>query len=133
LSEIFPDTSETQKRILVFGATGTIGRATVRALSRRGYDVTCFVRPGAQVPSDLKGQYRFGNVTNVQSILDDGICNEHFDVVVSCLASRNGTHDDAWAIDYQAHVNALEASRTAGFAHFILLSAIFVQKPRLAF
>lgn len=133
MSEIFPDTSETQKRILVFGATGTIGRATVRALLRRGYDVTCFVRPGAQVPSDLKGQYRFGNVTHVQSILNDGICNEHFDVVVSCLASRSGTHDDAWVIDYQAHVNALEAARNAGVTHFILLSAICVQKPRLAF
>lgn len=48
MSEIYPDTSEAPKRILVFGATGTIGRATVRALAERGYDVTCFARTGAQ-------------------------------------------------------------------------------------
>lgn len=127
------DISEAPKRILVFGATGTIGRATVRALLRRGYDVTCFVRPGAQLPSDLKGRFRFGDVTSVRSILNDGICNERFDVVMSCMASRSGTHEDAWAIDYQAHINALEVCRSVGVGHFVFLSAICVQKPRLAF
>jgi divinyl chlorophyllide a 8-vinyl-reductase len=133
LSDIFPDTSETRKRILVFGATGTIGRATVAALVRRGHDVTCFVRSGAQLPPDVKVQTRFGDVTNVQSILNDAICGQHFDVVLSCMASRNGTQEDAWAIDYQAHLNILEAVKSAGVQHFILLSAICVQKPRLAF
>ena len=52
---------------------------------------------------------------------------------ISCLASRTGLPDDAWAIDYQAHVNALEAARAAGVTHVILLSAICVQKPVLAF
>lgn len=33
--------------VFVLGATGTIGRATVRALVRRGHEVVCFVRPGA--------------------------------------------------------------------------------------
>jgi divinyl chlorophyllide a 8-vinyl-reductase len=81
----------------------------------------------------VKVQTRFGDVTHVQSILNDAICGQHFDVVLSCMASRNGTHEDAWAIDYQAHVNALEAAKSAGVQHFILLSAICVQKPRLAF
>lgn len=49
------------------------------------------------------------------------------------MASRNGTQKDAWAIDYRAHLNALEAVKSAGVQHFILLSAICVQKPRLAF
>jgi divinyl chlorophyllide a 8-vinyl-reductase len=56
-----------------------------------------------------------------------------FDVLVSCLASRTGMPKDAWAIDYQAHVDALEAAKSAGVSHFILLSAICVQKPLLAF
>lgn len=124
---------EAQKRILVFGATGTIGRATVRTLLRRGYDVTCFVRSGSCVPPDLQCHTRFGDVTNVQSMLNDGICDERFDAAISCMASRSGMDQDAWAIDYQAHVNALEAARSAGVEQFILLSAICVQKPRLAF
>jgi divinyl chlorophyllide a 8-vinyl-reductase len=133
LSDTVPDTFETPKRILVFGATGTIGRATVRALLHRGYDVTCFVRSSAHLPSDLQGRSRFGDVTKIQSILDDGVCGDRFDAVVSCMASRSGSQEDAWAIDYQAHINVLEAARSAGVEQFVLLSAICVQKPRLAF
>jgi divinyl chlorophyllide a 8-vinyl-reductase len=49
------------------------------------------------------------------------------------MASRTGTPKDAWAVDYQAHVNALSAAQHAGVEHFVLLSAICVQKPLLAF
>jgi uncharacterized protein YbjT (DUF2867 family) len=40
---------------------------------------------------------------------------------------------DSWDIDYQATLNALEAARGAGAKHFVLLSAICVQKPLLEF
>ena len=40
---------------------------------------------------------------------------------------------DSWAIDYQATLNALEVARSQGAAHFVLLSAICVQKPLLEF
>ncbi|MEQ1718221.1 MAG: NAD-dependent epimerase/dehydratase family protein, partial [Hyphomicrobium sp.] len=33
----------------MLGATGTIGRATVRALVASGHEVVCFVRPRAGV------------------------------------------------------------------------------------
>ena len=76
---------------------------------------------------------RVGDVTSPESLAHDGFRGEHFDVLVSCLASRTGAPDDAWAIDYQAHVSALHASVAAGVSHVILLSAICVQKPILAF
>jgi divinyl chlorophyllide a 8-vinyl-reductase len=41
------------RRILLLGATGTIGRATARALVRRGHEVVCFVRPRAGVGGAL--------------------------------------------------------------------------------
>ena len=41
------------RRIFVLGATGTIGRATVRALVARGHEVVCFVRPRAGVGGRL--------------------------------------------------------------------------------
>ena len=128
------------RRVFVIGATGTIGRATVRALVEAGYEVVCFVRP------DFTGEYpnvsppefagatvRFGQVTDPASIQRDGFCGEQFDTLVSCLASRTGAPRDAWAIDYQAHVSVLEAAKTAGVTHMVLLSAICVQKPRLVF
>jgi len=120
-------------RVMVLGATGTIGRATVRALLQRGYEVVCLVRrpvdpglfPGATV--------RRSDVGDPLSLARDGYCGERFDVLVSCLASRTGTPRDAWAIDYQAQIHALDAARQAGVGHVVLLSAICVQKPRLAF
>ncbi len=128
---------------MVLGATGTIGRATVRALVAAGHDVTCFIRPKSGVEGAttadraadlLKGtKLRFGDVTDPSSLRTDGFCGEAFDVLVSCLASRTGTPKDAWAIDHDAHLGALTIAREAGVSHMVLLSAICVQKPRLEF
>jgi len=129
-------------RVFVVGGTGTIGRATVRALLRAGHDVTCFVRardgrmpaPGATPAALPPGvTVRAGNVADVASIVHDGFRGEGFDAVVSCMASRTGTPRDAWAIDHAAHLALLEASRQAGVRQWVQLSAICVQKPRLAF
>ncbi len=131
------------RRVLVIGATGTIGQATVRALLRRGHEVVCVVRPKAGVggrlaPADwaqrLPGAtVRVGDVCDAASLARDALRGERFDVLVSCLASRTGAPRDAWAIDHHAQLLALEAARAAGVRHMVLLSAICVQKPRLAF
>ena len=76
---------------------------------------------------------RFGDVTDSASIAGDGFRGERFDALVSCLASRTGAPKDAWAIDFQAHVDALAVAKDAGVSQMVLLSAICVQKPRLAF
>lgn len=121
----------------MLGATGTIGRATVRALVQRGHEVVCFIRQNGAARESARllsgATLRFGDVTNPDSLARDGFQGESFDVLVSCLASRTGAPKDAWAIDYDAHVNALAMAKAAGVAHMILLSAICVQKPRLAF
>jgi len=131
------------QRIFVLGATGTIGQATVRELVKRGHEVVCFVRPRAGVngglaPDDsarlLPGaSLRFGTVCDPASLARDGLRGERFDALVSCLASRTGAPRDAWAIDHQAHLHALAAAQRTGVGHFVLLSALCVQKPRLAF
>ena len=131
------------QRVFVLGATGTIGRATVRALVRRGHEVVCFVRPRAGVGGRLAPEasarllagatVRIGDVSDPTSLARDGFRSERFDAVVSCLASRTGAPRDAWAIDHQAHLNALAAAEHAGVSHFVLLSAICVQRPMLAF
>jgi divinyl chlorophyllide a 8-vinyl-reductase len=84
--------------------------------------------------SDLKGAtIRYGELTDPVSIARDGFANESFDAVISCMASRTGSPRDAWRIDYQANMDALEAAQAHGVKHFVLLSAICVQKPILAF
>ena len=130
-------------RVFVLGATGTIGRAAVTALLQQGHEVVCFVRAkagvgGALTPDGsarlLEGAaLRIGDVRDPQSLARDGFAGERFDVLLSCLASRTGAPADAWAIDHQAHVHALKAAQQAGVQHVVLLSALCVQKPLLAF
>jgi divinyl chlorophyllide a 8-vinyl-reductase len=132
------------RRVFVLGGTGTIGRAAVRSLLALGHEVVCFVRPRAGVGGALdergtrrllaSAEVRLGEVTDAGSLARDGFGrNPRFDVLVSCLASRTGAPADAWAIDHAAHLRALAAARAAGVQHVVLLSAICVQKPRLAF
>ncbi len=131
------------RRVLVFGATGTIGHATVRALMHRGYEVTCFVRPRAGAGGRLNkdgvaklldgARLAFGDVTDPDSIRREAFGLEQFDVILSCLASRTGAPHDAWAIDYQAHHNVLTVAKDAGIKQMVLLSALCVQRPKLEF
>ncbi len=107
-------------------------------LVARCHDVVCFVRPGSIDASAAErgldgAAVRFGKATDPGSLMRDGFRGERFDAVVSCMASRTGALKDAWAVDYEAHINALEAAKAAGVAHFVLLSAMCVQKPHLAF
>jgi divinyl chlorophyllide a 8-vinyl-reductase len=119
----------TRKRIFLAGATGTAGHAALTALRARGHEVVCFARAAA----DLECEVRLGDVGNETSLARDGFRGEPFDAVVSCIASRSGTPRDAWAVDYDANLALLRAAHKAGVAQFILLSAICVQKPLLAF
>jgi divinyl chlorophyllide a 8-vinyl-reductase len=109
---------------------------------RRGHEVVCFSRRAAEIDrrrgfkdsERLAGAtVRFGDVTDAGSLASEGFRGERFDALVSCMASRTGAPKDAWAVDYQAHVNALSAAQDAGVEHFVLLSAICVQNPVLAF
>ncbi len=130
-------------RVFVAGATGYIGQPTVRALSSRGHDVVAFARPRSGVSGRLDEaatraalsgvEVRFGDVTDANSLAQDGFRGERFDAVVSCLASRTGGVEDAWRIEHDANVHLLEAAQAAGAGRFVLLSAICVQKPKLSF
>lgn len=121
------------RRVLLLGATGSIGRATARALIDNGHEVVALIRAGADAAGLDGVTLRRGEATDAASLARDGFAGEAFDAVVSCLASRNGAAEDAWAVDYAAHVAALGLAERAGVRRFVQLSAICVQKPRLAF
>lgn len=108
----------------------------MRALAERGHAVVAFVRErnGTDRPHDTPagGELHVGDVTDPASIAE-AFRGERFDAAISCLASRTGIPDDAWAIDYRANLNILEAAKAAGVPQMTLLSALCVQKPRLAF
>jgi divinyl chlorophyllide a 8-vinyl-reductase len=122
-------------RVLVLGASGSIGRATVQALAERGHAVVAVLRPGRPVEttSGRAVEVRTAEASDADSLARDALRGEHFDAVVSCLASRSGAPADAWAVDHRANLNALRSAQAAAIPRFVLLSAICVQKPRLAF
>jgi divinyl chlorophyllide a 8-vinyl-reductase len=128
--------------VLIAGATGYIGRHVAQEFASRGHHVVCLARrrSGVGAKSDeaqtkaqlAPAEVRFADVTNTPS-LEAAVQGEAFDVVVSCLATRTGGVADSWAIEHQANVNLLAVAKRAGAKHFVLLSAICVQRPKLAF
>ncbi len=115
-------------RVLLLGATGTIGRATAAALLAAGHEVIALVR----ARSDLACQTLIADITQDGAVAG-AMQGQRFDSVISCLASRTGAPRDAWAIDHRANAQALAAAQAAGVSQFVLLSAICVQKPLLDF
>ncbi|KAB1214051.1 Divinyl chlorophyllide a 8-vinyl-reductase, chloroplastic [Morella rubra] len=130
--------------ILVVGSTGYIGKFVVKELVSRGFNIIAVAREKSGIRgrnskeetlNQLKGaNVCFSDVTHVDS-LEKSLENlgVSVDVVVSCLASRGGGVKDSWQIDYEATKNSLVAGRKFGASHFVLLSAICVQKPLLEF
>ena len=126
-------------RVMLLGASGTIGLATAKALMRQGHEVVCLLRPrgdqaAQQLTSLLTGTtLRWVDPCDAQALVREGFAEASFDAVVSCMASRTGSPADAWRVDHQAHLDLLHAAQAAGVTHFVQLSAICVQKPLLAF
>ncbi|WP_116131786.1 NAD(P)H-binding protein [Tropicimonas sp. IMCC34043] len=117
------------RSVLLLGATGTIGRATAKALTAAGHRVIAPVRPGADtsaLPSSVPSAL-------TQPVLATLMKEHACDAVISCLASRSGAPAEARAVDHHLNSAALRAAQGAGVAQFVLLSAICVQKPALAF
>jgi divinyl chlorophyllide a 8-vinyl-reductase len=123
-------------RVIVAGATGTIGRAVVAELAARGAAVTALVRPsrsGGPALPELDGAQCLRVGLDDAAGLSAAFETVRPDVVISCIASRSGAPGDADLVDRQHNLALLAAAQGAGAQHFILLSAICVQKPLLAF
>ena len=118
--------------ILLLGASGTIGQATLSELLAQGFDVICLQRKNTASKLPDTVQSIEIDLNDPETLLPV-ISRFSGSVIISCMASRSGRKQDAWAVDYQAHLNMLHAAKAAGISQFILLSAICVQKPLLEF
>jgi divinyl chlorophyllide a 8-vinyl-reductase len=120
------------KRVLVAGASGYIGAPVVRELVARRHQVVALVRGSKPKNVPAAAEVIVTEVTDRAALLG-ALDGRTFDAVVSCLASRSGAPRDAWLVDHDANVNVLEVAKAARIEHFVLLSAICVQKPLLEF
>lgn len=138
------ETSKVLGTIVVAGATGYIGRAVVEESVKRGYKTIALVRSIQRILSD-EGKHLYGDSFKGAEIVEIDVSDEvalsdyfasvdgKVDTIVSCLASPVGTKKEAYAIDYQASLNCLNAGRDERVKarHYILLSAFCCQKPLL--
>lgn len=121
------------QRVLVLGASGSIGQATVQALAQQGHRVTALYRHSSAPQAQPQGAQALCHDLSNPQAWREVFSEQRFDAVISCMASRTGNPEDAWRVDHDLHVQALQAAQDGGVQHFVLLSALCVQKPRLAF
>ena len=119
----------TSKSVVLAGATGYIGRAVAAELVRQDYRVIALARQAVEIDGC---EVREVEITDEDS-LASALCDMQNYAVISCIASRSGEPEDAWRVDYEANRNLLSVATQADASHFVLLSAICVQKPELAF
>ena len=117
--------------LYVAGATGYIGREVVKRALKRGYTVHASVRLNSKTA--LPHHDRL-----ILDILQSEGEKTIFNVptgasVISCISSRTGIAKDAYNIDYQMNMSLLDCARVSDAKIFLMLSAICVQKPKLAF
>lgn len=130
--------------VVIVGATGYIGKFVVKEMVKRGYNVIAVAREKSGIGGKVDAEQTvrdfpgatvlFADVSDTDSITSTlRKADAKVDVVISCLASRTGGKKDSWKIDYQATRNSLDAGVACGASHFVLLSAICVQKPLVEF
>lgn len=132
------------KIAVIAGASGYIGKSTVREAVRQGYTTVALVRDASKatgMTSFFEGaEVVECDVTDAAALTKTLIDikaekGAEVDAVISCLASRSGIKKDAYAIDYQATLNCLESGSdpAVNARHFVLLSAFCVKNPWLQF
>lgn len=120
---------QTSQNVAIFGASGTAGQAAARALRDAGHCVTALGRR----PLTLDGVHSDTLSLGDPAALHAALRRHKIQTIVSCIASRTGAPADAWAVDHDANLALLSAAQDTDVQHFVLLSAICVQKPLLAF
>lgn len=119
-------------KVLLAGATGDAGGAVLTELLKRGHTVTALTRHSVPSKSNTAENLHWHSC----DLLNDPQWHAGLDapdVVISCLASRSGHPQDARAVEYEANTRLLNHALAHGAGQFILLSAICVQRPQLAF
>lgn len=119
------------KKLLLFGATGNLGKEIAKEAIHQGYDLTAVVR-NQQKAESLAGivdKYIVADVTNPESLKN--ICKD-FDIIISAIGksvspnehSKPSFHD----VDLVANTYILQEAIKSGVKKFIYISAFHSEK-----
>jgi uncharacterized protein YbjT (DUF2867 family) len=119
------------KRVLLFGATGNLGKEIAKEAKRQGYDLTVVVRNSNKAGQlkNITAKYIIADVTDASSLID--ICSG-FEIVISALGKSISPNDNSKPsfndIDYAANSLILSEAKKSGVAKFVYISAFHSEK-----
>ncbi|HKK18898.1 MAG TPA: SDR family oxidoreductase [Opitutales bacterium] len=115
-------------RILIFGATGQIGRLLLPKLLEDGHQLTALVR-NAGAAEDLATQGVHLAAGDLEQSFDD-IVGKGFDAAIFTAGSGASTgKDKTLTVDLWGAVQAVRYCERHGTARFIMISALKAQDP----
>lgn len=113
-------------KVILFGATGNLGKAIAKELIAQGYELTIVVRSETKAKSlkHLTDKYIVADVCNPKSI--QNVC-EGQDIVISALGKSVSVNDKSKPtfrdVDLNANTSILEEAKKSGVKKFIYISA----------
>jgi uncharacterized protein YbjT (DUF2867 family) len=119
------------KKVILFGATGNLGKEIAKELAKQHYELTVVVRDEKKARSILPAgvNYVVADVCNKSSL--ENICNGQ-DIVVSALGKSVSPNDSSKPsfreVDFEANKNVLNEALKAGVKKFVYISAFHAEK-----
>ncbi len=119
------------KRVILFGATGNLGKEIAKELVKQGYDLTIVVRSEVKTKSlaYITLKYIIADVYNRATL---GNIFDNQDIVISALGKSVSPNDKSKStfreVDYSTNANILNEAAKAGIKKFIYVSAFHSEK-----
>ncbi len=119
------------KKVILFGASGHVGRKVAEELARQNFELTVVIRNNAKVHSFQDIQAKIVNADVLKPDSLRGICDGQ-EVVISTLGKSVSPND--WSkptfrqVDLEGNGNILNEAQKSGVKKFIYLSAFHAEK-----
>lgn len=119
------------KKVILFGASGNLGREVATALVNKGYDLTIVVRSEQKAKSlaHLTAKYMIADVCKPHTL--DNVC-DHQDIVISALGKSVSPTDRSKPgfieVDLTGNLSILDQSIKSGVKQFIYFSAFHAER-----
>lgn len=119
------------KKVILFGATGNLGKHIAKELISKGYELTVVVRnpPNAKGLFDVKTKQVIADVCNKATLKD--VCQNQ-EIVVSALGKSVSPNDKSKPgfeeVDFAGNMNILEEAIQSGVNKFVYVSAFHAEK-----
>ncbi len=119
------------KKLLLFGATGNLGKEITKVARQQGYDLTAVVRSKkkAEQLTNITNKFIVADITDPSALTN--ICNG-FDIIISALGKSVSPNDNSKPsfndIDLIANSNILDEAKKSGIKKFVYVSAFHSEK-----